>query len=597
MRRRLGQRGAIGLVSILIYSAAILVVGTTMAVTSIGNYKISNERIASVQSLYHAESGAEDALMRLKRNSGYGNEATTVTTSFATAHRAETIVETITKSGCAPAKKITSSGFVDTLVRRIQMDNCGVPSPNIQFAYALQAGTGGIIMDNNSTVLGSVYANGSISGGNNAQITGDAWVAGAASPSASPEYDPSGTTERQIGNSANGSAIDGAQSFTAETGSSATLVKVGLKILKVGNPANATIRITTDDNNKPSGTTLASGTLEASRVGTGASFVEVALTSTPTLNDGQRYWLVLDANSSSTNYWGWSEAAGYADGKGATSAQWKSGGSMTWSDTNSDFAFKIFMGTTPTSLSGVQVAADAHANTITNVNVGRDAYYQSIANSTVARTSYPGTPDPPTQNLPITQANVDDFKGMAVTGSTHIGNYTVPINSSATIGPMKIEGDLLLENNSTLTLTGTVWVTGNVTLENNSYVVLDPAYTEGSGTIISDGLINIVNNLTVNAPPDTYLMLLSTHTADNAVVINNNANSIVLGAPFGGIQVANNAGANAIVANRLHLYENAVATYLQGLSNVQFTNGPGASFAAQGWHEVICDESDPPNCT
>ena len=86
---------------------------------------------------------------------------------------------------------------------------------------------------------------------------------------------------------------------------------------------------------------------------------------------------------------------------------------------------------------------------------------------------------------------------------------------------------------------------------------------------------------------NSFLLLGTTSTSDGAIDVSNNATNIILAAPKGTIRLHNNAGANALTANRLVLDNNAIVTYVSGLHDINFSNGPGGSFAADGWREVV----------
>lgn len=584
------QRGAAGVLAVLVYSAIILVIGTTMVATSVISHQVSNKRIASTQTAYHAESGAEDALLQIKRDSSYGSTTESLTTTFDAFNRVETIVETVSGEGpCANPKRVTASGFVKQQVRRVRLTNCPSPSPNVDFVYALQAGAGGIDMSNNSTIFGTTYSNGNHTAGPGARVTGDAWVAGGAAPTATPQHDPGSVVDYPFGNVA--SKVDAAQSFIADTSSSDKLIKVALKVRRFGNPSNATVRIVTDNADKPSGTQIASGTLQASTVGLTYTFVDISLTTPPTLSNGTKYWIVVDAAQNAANYWGWGDQAGYGPGKNMYSDRWRSSGAMTWTNINSDFAFKAFMGSPPTSISGLTVNNDAHANTLNNNAIGRNAYFQANNGSTIAGTAYPGSADPPTRDLPITEAVITDFKNLAAAGTVHTGDYVVPLNSTRVVGPIKITGNLVVENNATLVMTGTIWVQGNVTFSNNATLRLDAGYGPDSGALVTDGTATLSNNMTAlgSGNPDSFIMLVSTSASATAIDVSNNASSIILATINGTIHINNNGGANALAAYRLTLANNATVTYLSGLADVQFSAGPGGSFQAGGWKEIIQD--------
>ncbi|HEY8108820.1 MAG TPA: choice-of-anchor R domain-containing protein [Patescibacteria group bacterium] len=595
-----GQSGVIGILAVLIFSALIVVIGSAMVATSVLTFQQSQERIDSTQSIVDAESGVEDGLLQVRRNPNFGANDATVSMSFDTRNRTEYTISTVDTQSCQDARRVTASGFLDTLVRRVQVDNCPQPSVDADFVYALQAGSGGIDMSNNSRIIGSTYSNGNHTGGNGASVTGDVWVAGAAAPNPTPQYDPATVTDFLFGSSTNPNAIDVAQSFAADTTQSNKLVKVALKVKKIGNPANATVRIVTDNSNQPSATQVASGTLNASSVGSALQFIDVSLSTPPTLANGQKYWIVVDASSSGSNYWSWGIADdnGYPGGSGKNSDRWRSSGAMSWYPVGKDFAFKAFMGSPPTYAQSLTVGGDVHANTITSLSVAKDAYFQTNNGSTVAGSNFPGSQDPPQRDLPITDANINDFKTQGTSGGTQTGDVTVPLGSTATMGPLKINGDLVVENNATLRITGTLYVTGTMLFSNNAKIILDPGYGSDSGVIVSDGAITISNNVTFtgSGSANSFLLLGTTSTSDAAIDVSNNATNIILAAPNGTIRLHNNAGANALTANRLMLDNNAVVTYVSGLADIHFTNGPGGSFAANGWREIVCDTDSGP-CT
>ncbi|MDP3999928.1 MAG: choice-of-anchor R domain-containing protein [bacterium] len=598
MIRGRGQSGVVGILGVMIFSAIIVVIGSAMVTTSVLSMQQSQERLDSTQSIVNAESGVEDGLLQVKRSPGFGAGGATVETSFDDRNRTEYRVETIDTESCQDVRQIMASGYHDTLVRRIQVDDCPQPSVDADFVYALQAGAGGITMGNNADIIGSTYSNGNHTGENNASVSGDVWVAGTAAPDASPEHDPATVTDFIFGKSSSPNVIDVAQAFTADTSQSGKLVKVALKVKKFGNPANATIRIVTDNNNQPSGTQVAGGTLNASSVGSTLQFIDVSLTNPPTLTNGQKYWIVVDTSGSATNYWAWGvgDDNGYPNGTGKSSDRWRSSGTMTWSPVGKDFAFKAFMGSPPTYAQGVDIGGDVHANTLNQLTVGGDAYFQADNGSTIAGSSFPGSEDPPQRDLPITDANIIDFKTQGASGGTYTGDVTIALGTSQTMGPLKIDGNLTVENGSTLRITGTLYVTGTMLFSNNATIVLDPGYGADSGVIVGDGTVTISNNVlfTGSGTPNSFLLLGTTSTSDNAIDVSNNATNIILAAPKGTIRLHNNAGANALTANRLVLDNNAVVTYVSGLNDINFSNGPGGSFAVGGWREVVCDSASGP---
>lgn len=579
------QRGIIGVLGVLLFSSAILVVGSAMVTTTIVNYNISAKRINSTQSYYNAESGAEDALMQIRRDPNYGLSPTTLTTTLGTNQSVTTQIDPSQEINCTSGRDVTAAGYVNSLVRRVRLSNCvSQTSVDAQFNFAVQVDTGGVNMSNNARVNGALYSNGSVQGANGATITAATTVAGVAPPDANPVFDPGSYWPFIFGWLGQIAGVDLAQSFIAPDNDK--IIKASVKVRKFLNPTNATIRITTDSGNRPSTSTLASGTLLASSTGTNFGFVDVAMTTNPNLQAGTKYWLVIDASSNNFNFWAWASNNGYASGEGMYSTSWGGG---QWTNANTDFAFKIWTGGTPTFLSSLAVGGVAKANTITGSAITGDAYYQTISGSTVGGTSFPGSTDPPAQSFPISDGNVADFKEQAEAGGTWNGDYEVSENTTVTFGPKKIVGNLRLQNNATMYLNGPLYVTGTVNLSNNAVVRLTNGFSSTDSTfILADGTIIISNNVQIiGNGASSFIMLITESTADPAMTVSNNSSNAILVTRKGRMLVSNNAGANALAAFSLQMSNNATITYVSGLAQVQFISGPGAKWTPQGWREIV----------
>jgi hypothetical protein len=231
---------------------------------------------------------------------------------------------------------------------------------------------------------------------------------------------------------------------------------------------------------------------------------------------------------------------------------------------------------------------DAMAHSITNSNVGQNAYYTNISSTTVGGTKYPGSPDPifttlPTFNLPL-------WENLAANGGTVEGNYS-PLNGSS-LGPKKINGDLTLNNNVHLTITGPVWVTGNITINNNCVLTLDFTFGDNGTLIIADnvnnlatyGKIMVSNNVIINgAGEKSFIVFISTNNSNNsanpAINLNNNAEGAIFLAPDGMIILNNNARVKSLSANSIYVNNNAEVHYQESeLINLNFAAGPGGNW-------------------
>jgi cytoskeletal protein CcmA (bactofilin family) len=262
----------------------------------------------------------------------------------------------------------------------------------------------------------------------------------------------------------------------------------------------------------------------------------------------------------------------------------------------------ISTGTTPTTSyisgsSNAKIMGDAHAYTI------------SGNSSFVKGTKYTGV-YPPSQDPPIAPANlqstIDTWEASASGGGVYNGNKTITGNNNS-LGPIKINGNLVVSNNAKLKLTGAVWVDGNITISNNSTVYLDPSYGNNSEVFIADykqdrtnsseGVITISNNATIsgvdanNPKTPSYILVFSTQqpsTPSNwqtqpAITLSSNVLGGVYYAPFGSYSQSGNAQIRAVVANGIVLSSNAMLDYDGNWGNSGISTGPGGKWTITEW--------------
>ncbi len=170
------------------------------------------------------------------------------------------------------------------------------------------------------------------------------------------------------------------------------------------------------------------------------------------------------------------------------------------------------------------------------------------------------------------------WKSKAQAGGTISGNYTPAPNS--TIGPLYITGNLIINNNVTVTVSGPVYVDGLITFGNAPVLRVDNSLGTSGTMFISKQTITFGNSITVsNNQQGGYLLMISTNAA-TAISIGNNAGAIQapLYAPYGTINIGNNVQAVAFTGNRIILGTGASVIYNQGLANASFSSGPSG-----GW--------------
>lgn len=252
------------------------------------------------------------------------------------------------------------------------------------------------------------------------------------------------------------------------------------------------------------------------------------------------------------------------------------------------------------TIQGFRVDGDAHAHTLKNDSIGGDAYYVTKTGTTVSGTNHPGSADPPAQTMPINDTLINSWKDDAVAGGTYTGDYL--INTDTVLGPTKIVGNLTIESDAVVTMEGTIWVTGNIILQNNGVIQLASGYGINSGVIIADGSITLQNNFILcgsegyvigsnprvcNTSNGSYVLLMSNKVGDGAVSMKNNAKiSGILYAPYGDLEIENNAFLKEATAYKIEIENNVVVRYETGLINVNFSSGPGGGWTIGQWQET-----------
>jgi len=554
----------------------------------------SSNLVKSSQALTAAEAGLEDAIYRVVKNKKYDANYNLV---FGPA----TVFLTITSQG--NQKLITAAGNVLQRSRKLAVV-LTMENSVVSFHYGAQVGKGGLIMGNNTQVVGNVYSNGSIFGSGDAAITGDVWVAGSISSLSDQEWQAE-NQEFAFGLKRDGIYyLDTAQGFIPSV--SNILRKISFYLKKVGSPPDQTVKVFADNSGSPGTTILGTGTLRSASVANNFSWVDVNFDTSPALIIGQSYWLMIDVSRDDNNYWVWGadNNNGYTRGTGKYTNDWSSH-SAVWNDIGADLDFKTYMGgEAPTYIDNLTVGVDAHVNTITDCSIGRDAYFQSIdQETTVHGSKYPNSEDPALVDLPISLAQIQKWENQAQSGG--IRQSDLWLAAGGQVGPLKIEGDLYLpsaDSENPAFITGPVWVTGNVYGSGNGKVKLDDNLTSGYPVIAdnpsdqnTDGKIFLENNFIVeDSVAGGYISFISMNKSldwgNPAISILNNVNKDKAGAIIfafqGLINVENNGKFKEISGYALNLRNNAKIIYEQGLINASFSSGPGAGWKIESWQET-----------
>ncbi len=567
--RKATQQGSV-LVYVLAVLALILIfTSVSVSVVNFDN-SLDNQAYRRTQALHLAESGIDWAIRQLNDNSFYTGENDTALGSGKI---------TIAVSGTGSFRTIDSYGSITTAsgqayTRHVRVD-ASINTNQVEFQYGLQVDSGGMSMTNNSHIVGDIYSNGTITGGNGSTISGNTVVAGGVTDSPTLSWETNNADQFFAIGPTN---EDIAQSFTATT--SDRLSKVSFYLAKIGNPtSNLTVRVNADNAGKPATSSLATTTISPNSVGFTAGWVDASFATPPTLTSGTTYWLVLDYGTNSvTNYWNWRKDTtdGYANNTGKATTSCCSG-TPTWTSVGGDLNFRVWIGGVSTAINGVTIGSattgTARANQFINANV----------HGSNCPNQYCVVDNPAQITMPIPEGIIQDWKKFAATGGTQ-GSFLAS-GGTNTLGPKKIDGDFTLDNGASLTMSGTLWVTGNILLQNNCHITLDSGYAGNSGVIVTDGTVTINNGcIFTGAGANSNILLLTTKDAKTSysMSIGNNSSGVFYYAAKSLINFANNSSAQVAAAWGASLSPGTTITYSSVVASSTFSAGPGGGWQVNG---------------
>ena len=247
-------------------------------------------------------------------------------------------------------------------------------------------------------------------------------------------------------------------------------------------------------------------------------------------------------------------------------------------------------------IQGINVGEDADVHTCDNADIGGTLHYVSggsIIGCTYGAAVDRGPNEIEGVPLPISQNQINKWQGEAAAGGVNPND--VIIDGIQSLGPIQIgtstqPKNLTFNNNSTLILTGTIYVTGNITTANNSTIKIDASYGSFSGVIIADDIIMVENGttLTGSGQAGSYVLLLSTKndTVNPVIDIRNNAGGAIFYTNSGLIYLKNNMSAREVTGYKIQIDNNAQIQYESGLENANFTSGPAGSWEVVSWRET-----------
>src|SRR3989338_10444385 len=150
------------LTSVVFFMFISMIVVSGAYTVSYKESKSSRDFGTSKKSFFMAESGLEDLAYRITKGKSHDTaEVLSLDGYFATT----------TVADINGAKEITATGTASKMIRRSKIKL--KTGEGASFFYGMQTGEGGVVMSNNSEVIGNVFSNGPIVGSNSNVVKGD----------------------------------------------------------------------------------------------------------------------------------------------------------------------------------------------------------------------------------------------------------------------------------------------------------------------------------------------------------------------------------------------------------------------------------------
>ena len=469
------------------------------------------------------------------------------------------------------------------------------------FNYGILTGEGGFVITGGSQVIGNIYSNGDILGGSGIVITGSAIAASAGNlfedqSNKTPTTPPNGIVFNNTKDTR-----DFAQSFQPSTTSK--VQKVSVYIRKTNSPGNFTVNLMSNNSGNP-GTVLTTGTLIASQVTTNYGWVDITFSQNITLTKDTTYWFVIQGTTNNNNTNTYTMAANNLYTRGMAKVG-RIG--STWNNTSPsglDGYFSLHLGSTPSKIFGnegnylfIGSGPDdiAWAYDVTHVNASGVIYCQVGTNNANGKTCDTSRDIPDTLPMPVSQANIDQWKAEAEAGGTYNGNLLVDWDGDI-LGPKKITGNLTVNGGGTLLVTGTLWVQGYIIVTGGGKIKISPSLGANSAIILSDKYVQVDGGgqFEGSGTAGSYPVIVSTSICPNttpcaynnsAISLSGGAGAVVLNAPFGKVQINGGSGARSVSGHSIHISGGGIVTYETGLANLSFTSGPSGGWEISGWGE------------
>ena len=559
---------------------------------------VSRDIWSAKQSYYLSEAGAEDVMYRLK-DSNFSSKLSDAVPEILIidGYQAVTEISGDIYSGRTIITQSNQDGYKKTIETSV------IQGAGTSFNYGILTGEGGFVLTGGSSVVGNIYSNGNIFGGSGVHITGSAIAASAGEifkdeTNETPTTPPNGI----VFNNTKDTSRDFAQSF--QPGTTSAVQRISIYIKKTNSPGNFVVNLMSNSSGNP-GSVLTTGTLLANQVTTNYGWVDLTFAQNITLTKDTTYWLVIQGTANNNSSDTYTIAANNTYSKGMAKVG-KVG--STWYNTNPtglDGYFSVYLGSTPSRIFGNEGDYFYIGSSSTDIAWAYDVSHVSMtgslrckigtnnANGKVCNTSY-DIPD--TLPMPVSQANIDQWKAEAVAGGApYNGNFVVDWDGDI-LGPRKITGNLTVNGGGTLLVTGTLWVQGYIIVTGGGKIKLSPSLGGNSVIILSDKYVQVDGGgqFEGSGTVGSYPVIVSTSICPNttpcsngsAVSLSGGAGAVVLNAPFGKVSINGGSGARSVSGNSIYISGGGSVTYETGLANLSFTSGPSGGWEISGWGET-----------
>ena len=147
------SKGQVAILIVFLFLVGSFIVIGGISFPILKEFQAANEFTQSKQSFYLSEAGLEDVAYRIITGATYLSPETILLNG-------STAVVTVTN--ILDGRDIVSEGNRQNRIRKTKMGL--IEGTGVSFFYGMQSDTGGIFMENNSSIVGNLYSNGSIIG-------------------------------------------------------------------------------------------------------------------------------------------------------------------------------------------------------------------------------------------------------------------------------------------------------------------------------------------------------------------------------------------------------------------------------------------------